>query len=152
MSCLLFCSVFEKLFQNLRGGKKEATAQKCLTNFYATLDCGIVDLEIFMRILFSWNSIKSHISDVKKLRLWQDFPISINNRVILPFCEGFIFTKRSFATIKSSRKFPNLQYSEVPVYGFKQRQQVPKCYEMAHKLYFIFRIRIQSPCNRWCVC
>ena len=93
MSCLLFCSVFEKLFQNLRGGKKEATAQKCLTNFYATLDCGIVDLEIFMRILFSRNSIKSHISDVKKLRLWQDLPISINNRVILPFCEGFIFTK-----------------------------------------------------------
>ena len=50
------------------------------------------------------NSIKRHISDVKNSRLRQDLPISINDRVILPFREGFIFTK-----IKSSRKFPNLQ-------------------------------------------
>ena len=39
------------------------------------------------------NSIKRHVSDVKKSRLRQDLPISINERVILPFCEGFIFTK-----------------------------------------------------------
>ena len=39
------------------------------------------------------NSIKRHISDVKNLRLMQDLPISVNDRVILPFCEGFIFTK-----------------------------------------------------------
>ena len=37
------------------------------------------------------NSIKRHISDAKKSRLWQDLPISINDRVILPFLEGFIF-------------------------------------------------------------
>ena len=35
------------------------------------------------------NSIKRHISDVKKSRLGQDLPISIKDRVILPFREGF---------------------------------------------------------------
>ena len=39
------------------------------------------------------NSIKKHISDVKKSRLRQDLPVSVNDRVILPFQEGFIFTK-----------------------------------------------------------
>ena len=43
------------------------------------------------------NSIKSgEISDVKNSRLRQDLPISINNRVILPFPEGFIFAKLKF--------------------------------------------------------
>ena len=32
-------------------------------------------------------------------------PTSVNGRVILPFCEGFLFTK-----IKPLQKFPNLQY------------------------------------------
>ena len=39
------------------------------------------------------NCIKRHISDVKNSRLRQDLPISINDRVVLPFPEGFIFTK-----------------------------------------------------------
>ena len=39
------------------------------------------------------NSIKRHISEVKHSQLRQDLPISINDRVILPFREGFIFTK-----------------------------------------------------------
>ena len=39
------------------------------------------------------NSIKRHISDVKKSRLRQDLPLSINDRVISPFREGLIFTK-----------------------------------------------------------
>ena len=58
-----------------------------------------------MRILFSRLAFKRHISNVKKSRLSQGLPISIKDRVIFPFREGFIFTK-----IKSSRKFPNLQY------------------------------------------
>ena len=33
------------------------------------------------------------VSDVKNSRLRQDLPISINERVILPFHEGLIFTK-----------------------------------------------------------
>ena len=51
-----------------------------------------VDSEIFARILFSGIALKD-ISDVKNLRLKQDLPISINNRVVLSFREGFIFTK-----------------------------------------------------------
>ena len=57
------------------------------------------------------NSIKRHISTVKNSRLRQDLPISINDRVMLPFRKGFIFTKLRFAKLKSSRNFPNLQYT-----------------------------------------
>ena len=39
------------------------------------------------------NSIKRHINDVKNLRLRQDLPTSIKDKVILPFHEGFIFAK-----------------------------------------------------------
>ena len=39
------------------------------------------------------NNIKRHISDVEKSPLRQGLPVSINDRVILPFREGFIFTK-----------------------------------------------------------
>ena len=44
------------------------------------------------------NSIKRHISDVKNSQLRQDLPISINEKVILPFREGFI--SRNFAYAK----------------------------------------------------
>ena len=57
-----------------------------------------VDSEIFA------NSMERHISDVKNMGLRQDLHISINDRVILPFREGFIFTKlrmQSFTKIKS---------------------------------------------------
>ena len=64
-----------------------------------------VDSEIFAGILFFVKYIKRHISDMKISRLRQDFPISINDRVILPFCEGFIFAKLR----ETSRKFLNLQ-------------------------------------------
>ena len=39
------------------------------------------------------NSNKRHIWDVNNLQLGHDLPTSVNDRVILPFCEGFIFTK-----------------------------------------------------------
>ena len=52
------------------------------------------------------NAIIRHISDVKNSRLRQGLPLSINDRVILPFREGFIFTNmRSFVKIKSLQKF-----------------------------------------------
>ena len=39
------------------------------------------------------NSIKRHIRDVKNSRFRQDLHLSINDRVILAFREGFIITK-----------------------------------------------------------
>ena len=58
-------------------------------------------------------SVKSHICGVKKSRQGHDLPISVNDRVISAFREDFIFHEtshmRSFAKIKPSRKFPNLQ-------------------------------------------
>ena len=39
------------------------------------------------------NSIKRHIGDVKNSRLRHVIPISINDRVILPFREDIIFAK-----------------------------------------------------------
>ena len=48
---------------------------------------------IFRENFIFANSIKRHISDVKNSRLRQDLPISINDRVMSPFREGFIFTK-----------------------------------------------------------
>ena len=38
-------------------------------------------------------NIKRHIGNIKNLGLKQGLPISINDRVILPFRKGFIFTK-----------------------------------------------------------
>ena len=61
------------------------------------------------------NSIKRHISDVKISRLMQDLPISINERVISPFREGFIFICEVSQKIKSTRKFPDLQYMSIQV-------------------------------------
>ena len=51
-----------------------------------------------MNFIFA-NCIKRHISDVENSRLRQDLPISINDRVILPFREGLfsrIFTYAKF--------------------------------------------------------
>ena len=39
------------------------------------------------------NSIKRHICAVRNSRLGHDIRISVNDRVILPFRECFIFTK-----------------------------------------------------------
>ena len=48
------------------------------------------------------NSIKRRTGDVKNSPLKQDLPISINDRVILPFREGFIFMKLGICEV--SRK------------------------------------------------
>ena len=51
----------------------------------------------FCENFFFANSIKRHISDVKNSRLRQDLPISINDSVILPICEGFAkFCEKKF--------------------------------------------------------
>ena len=53
--------------------------------------------------------VKSRILDVKNSRLGCDLPISVDDRVILPFREGFIFTK--LHKNKPSRKFPHLRFT-----------------------------------------
>ena len=46
------------------------------------------------------NRVKRHICHVKKIMKGHDLPTSVNDRVILPFCEGFIF-ERSFKENKT---------------------------------------------------
>ena len=47
----------------------------------------------FRENFISANSIKRHICDVQTSRLRHDLPISVNDREILLFREGLIFTK-----------------------------------------------------------
>ena len=73
-----------------------------------------VNSEIFARILFSRIALKGHIWDIRNSRLGHDIPISVNDRVILPFHEGFNFTEiKTLAEIKPLRIF----FSECAVYG-----------------------------------
>ena len=60
-----------------------------------------VNSEIFAK------SVKRHIYDIKKSRLWHDLPLSVNNSDFA-ILRGFYF--REICENKSSRKFPNLQY------------------------------------------
>ena len=39
------------------------------------------------------NSFKIHICELKKSEVRHDFPISVKDKVISPFREGFVFTK-----------------------------------------------------------
>ena len=67
------------------------------------------------------NSVKRHICDVKNSRLEHDLPISVNNRVILPFHEDSIFTKlRIYAYIyaKFHEKKTLAKISELGVPSF----------------------------------
>ena len=54
------------------------------------------------------NSDKRHICDDKKLRLWHDLPIPVNDRVIARNSEDFF--SRNFA------KCPNLQYAAANIF------------------------------------
>ena len=47
----------------------------------------------FCKNFFFANSVKRHICNVKNSQLRHDLHISVNERVILPFREDFIFTE-----------------------------------------------------------
>ena len=49
------------------------------------------------------NSIKRHITDFKNSRLRQDLPISINDRVILPFREGLFSRNFAYAKFRENK-------------------------------------------------
>ena len=55
--------------------------------FFYFIYCPTVKSEIFA------NSVKTHICDVKNSQQGHDLPISVNDPVILPIREDFIFTK-----------------------------------------------------------
>ena len=78
------------------------------------------------------NSVKIHI---KISRPGHDLPTSVNERVKMPFHKGFFIQtspSRSFAKIKSSRKFPNLQYL------CKGRMLLLDCYAYISLCAFVF--------------
>ena len=73
------------------------------------------------------NSIKRHISDERNSRLRQDLPISINDRVILPFREGFI--SRNFAYAKFRENKVLAKISEFTVCGTtKPHRWIPEAW------------------------
>ena len=79
----------------------------------------MLNLEIFARILFSGIVFKNgHIYAIKNSRLGHDLPVSVNDRVISPYQESFIFVK-----IKHSQKCQNLLY----VHGELIRSKLVKC-------------------------
>ena len=52
-----------------------------------------VNSEIFARILLSQIAFKDIFATLKNSRLEHDLPVSVNDRVIWPFREGFSFAK-----------------------------------------------------------
>ena len=57
----------------------------------------------FRENLIFASSIKRHICEVRNSRLGHDIPISGNGRVILPFREGFNFTKLAYAKFRENK-------------------------------------------------
>ena len=53
----------------------------------------VLQIQKFWENFIFENSIKRHICNIKNSRLGHDIPISVNDRVILPFHEGFNFKK-----------------------------------------------------------
>ena len=77
---------------------------------YSAMQSFTVNSKFRQNFIFA-NSVKTHIGDVENSREGCDLLISVNDRVISPIREDFIFTKlRKFRKNKPSQKFPNLQY------------------------------------------
>ena len=74
----------------------------CLVVYFSTYlskyrrsDAHVVNSEVFARILFSQKELKAIFATLKITRLGHDLPTSVNDRVILPFCEGFFYSEVS---------------------------------------------------------
>ena len=63
----------------------------------------------FWGIFFFANSVKRHICDVKNSRLGYDLPTPVNVRMILPFREGFIFTKLSICEVSRNKTLASIR-------------------------------------------
>ena len=74
-----------------------------------------VNSKIFARIFSFANSAKSQNCDVKYSRLGPDSPISVNDRMISPFREGYIFTKLHETLAKISKFTVICQQSKLQI-------------------------------------
>ena len=72
-----------------------------------------VNSEIFRENFIYVNNIKRPIFHIKNLRLGYNLPTSVNDRVILPFCEGFIFM-----VVKFRENIILVKISEFTVYFY----------------------------------
>ena len=78
---------------------------------------------MFARILLSQITLKDIFAMLKNSQLMHELHISVNNRVILPFREDFIFTKQTLAKISNFTVYKPLISSHARVitslfYGF----------------------------------
>ena len=58
-----------------------------------TIVLNTVNFENFRKNFIFTNTVKRHISHVKNSRQGHDLHTTVNDRVILPFPKGYIFTK-----------------------------------------------------------
>ena len=65
--------------------------------------CYCIKLGNFRENFIFTNSIKRHIWDVRNSRLGHDIPISVNDRVILPFREGLISRNFAYAKFRKNK-------------------------------------------------
>ena len=77
-------------------------SNKMLSEISLSINCDYCKFEI-VRVYFIFaNSVKRHICEVVKARLGPALALLMNDRVISPFCDDFIFTK--LRTCDVSRK------------------------------------------------
>ena len=93
---------------------------------------------IFCQNFIFENNVKRHFCNVKNLWHQHDLPKSVNERVILSFCEGFIFINFASTKIKPSQKFWIIQlYLEITCFKYLNLYFI--CYFLIIVLFSIFR-------------
>ena len=60
---------------------------------------------IFLENFIFAKSVKRYICNIKNLQLGHDLPITVTDRMLYPFCESFIFTKREIKTLTKISEF-----------------------------------------------
>ena len=84
------CSRMTHLHEKQDKQLKENITQSVETNLPF---CGYCKFENFRENFIFTNSVKTHICYVKNARQGRELPLSVNDKVISPIREGFIFTK-----------------------------------------------------------
>ena len=84
------CSRMTHLLEKQDKQLKETIADRVETNLPF---CGYCKFGNFRENFIFTNSVKTHICYVKNARQGRELPLSVNDKVISPIREGFIFTK-----------------------------------------------------------